>query len=283
MIKQLDFVTLELSKAYLGFSDSRTSQEGSAEIQDDRSLGLEALDSPTDYNGNKIATIDRWIREYQLLENDVLVIVIIVASMHLNLIPAFNLSPQSIFQRESNPNTTSHTSLNREGAYPSLVFLNSNKSASITISIVPVFGEMVIYAAKKELEIANSEIVKTSVNKGGIVVKDDKQKKKILTLYLTVSQFITKYNQNKLDESSAPKYCNSSITIGTYNVNLEEIIKRISGVLLLPLIEEKYVILNATILLVALILLFCMTDFIIFVIIDFVCLLLLLFLFLLLL
>ena len=59
MIKQLDFVTLELSKAYLGFSDSRTSQEGSAEIQDDRSLGLEALDSPTDYNGNKIATITR--------------------------------------------------------------------------------------------------------------------------------------------------------------------------------------------------------------------------------
>ena len=71
MIKQLDIVTLELSKAYLGFSDSRTSQEGSVEIQDDRSLGLEALGSPTDYNGNKIATIACWLREYQLLENDV--------------------------------------------------------------------------------------------------------------------------------------------------------------------------------------------------------------------
>ena len=255
MINQLDFVTRALSKAYCG-----TSYEGSTDIQDGRSLVSEALDSSTHCHADDTAAVDRWIREYHLLDNDVLVIVIIVASMHLNLIPAFNLNPQSIFQRELNSDTNLCTGGNREGAYPSLLFFNSKKSTSITISIVPIFGEMVIYAAKKELETANNENEVNSVKEAGIAVNDIKQKKKILTLYLTVSQFISKCNQNKLVESCVPKHCDSSITIGTYNVKLEEITKRIGSVLLRPLIDEKYVILIKTIFL-----LFSSSDFTFFV------------------
>ena len=233
MMELLEHVLCELSKADIGSSDiSIISQDESVDMQSTKSL-------LSDEFRTSLTRICRWSEKCQLQDNDILVVAIIVASMHLNLSPTFDLSIQSVLQGQIITNTNLSTDVNRGGAYPSLSFLNTKKNASITISIVSVFGEMVVYAAKKVLDISNEEANQRKDNEESISANNNKQKKKILTLYLTVSQYISKSIQNKPNENLVTKNCNEIITIGTYDVKFQLLSDRLSRVLLLPLTDEK--------------------------------------------
>ena len=233
MMELLEHVLCELSKADIGSSDiSIISQDESVDMQSTMSL-------LSDEFRTSLTRICRWSEKCQLQDNDILVVAIIVASMHLNLSPTFDLSIQSVLQGQIITNTNLSTDVNRGGAYPSLSFLNTKKNASITISIVSVFGEMVVYAAKKVLDISNEEANQRKDNEESISANNNKQKKKILTLYLTVSRYISKSKQNKPNENLVTKNCNEIITIGTYDVKFQLLSDRLSRVLLLPLTDEK--------------------------------------------
>ena len=233
MMELLEHVLCELSKADIGSSDiSIISQDESVDMQSTKSLLSDEFRA-------SLTRICRWSEKCQLQDNDILVVAIIVASMHLNLSPTFDLSIQSVLQGQIITNSNLSTDVNRGGAYPSLSFLNTEKNASITISIVSVFGEMVVYAAKKVLDISNEEANQRKDNEESISANNNKQKKKILTLYLTVSQYISKSIQNKPNENLVTKNCNEIITIGTYDVKFQLLSDRLSRVLLLPLTDEK--------------------------------------------
>ena len=233
MMELLEHVLCELSKADIGSSDiSIISQDESVDMQSTKSLLSDEFRA-------SLTRICRWSEKCQLQDNDILVVAIIVASMHLNLSPTFDLSIQSVLQGQIITNSNLSTDVNRGGAYPSLSFLNTKKNASITISIVSVFGEMVVYAAKKVLDISNEEANQRKDNEESISANNNKQKKKILTLYLTVSRYISKSKQNKPNENLVTKNCNEIITIGTYDVKFQLLSDRLSRVLLLPLTDEK--------------------------------------------
>ena len=201
-------------------------------------------------------------------ENDILIIMIVLAAMQLNLNPNFELNLKNILQKDTLPSTTSFPSANRGGAYPPLTFSNHNKTIEITITVVSVFSEMVIYATKKTVNIANMitekrDVISNDMNYVKIAQignieritnekeKSKKEKRKTLTLYLTVNNFIFPYISNF--EKSTEKNENSQnlmvivenyvelIVVGTYSVKLYELTKKISDTLFLPLINEKYV------------------------------------------
>ena len=213
-------------------------------------------------------------------DNDILILVILITAINLNLTPIFNITPSFLFtkklenngiientEKNSQRNTITSTSTVKKGSdYPSLTFFDSKNNSNITISVIPVFDEMVIYAAKKDLTENNDKSkVKENNMKNGV---DTKKKKKILTLYVDVSQFIFPRNDQICDKNDHDNDINdkndknsyksdnndknkndnnrnndrNDVSIGTYDVRLSNLSKRIDNVLFSPHITEKYVI-----------------------------------------
>ena len=157
-----------------------------------------------------------------LAVGEVMMIAIIVTAIQSNLIPTFKVDFMSIRHQDnavtvtsSSTSTASSSEPSKERSaessseskitYPSLTFADKEKTFQITFSMVPIFGEMVIYAMKKIL-IDEENVLFTSniqIKTSGVTNNDVQKikKKKIQTLYIDPNNFIFK-NSDVVEECS---------------------------------------------------------------------------------
>jgi hypothetical protein len=156
-----------------------------------------------------------------LAVGEVMMIAIIIAAIQSNLIPAFQVDYMSIKHQDNAVTVTSSSTSSSSSSepslehsseskitYPSLTFTDKENTFQVTFSMVPIFGEMVIYAMKKIL-VNEKNILSTSniENKTSGDSNDDNdniqktKKKKIQTLYIDPNNFIFK-NSDVVKECS---------------------------------------------------------------------------------
>lgn len=215
-----------------------------------------------------------------LLVGEVIMIAIIVAAIQSSLIPTFHVDLTSIKHKESTAAVTCASftpSSVPKITYPSLTFIDKRHNFHITFSMVPIFGEMVIYAMKKNLLDDNI----TQFKSDAIAESDSQEarrngnkKKMIQTLYMNPNDFISEYSsmeEKNNEEKEINKYSNqlnhdfnlesvtgngidkrdnkvnksrvscecSKIQIGKYVTKFHDLILRIEKTLLDPLLFEK--------------------------------------------
>ena len=130
-----------------------------------------------------------------LLAGDVVMIALIAAAMQFNLIPTFEIDLKTVTQQEiihaisttSRGNSSGQPEHMTKKVYPTLSFTDSRKEFSITFSVVTIFEELVIYAAKSLMNTPKTISAVKSVSKPSLPVK---KKSMISTLYLNPGDFI---------------------------------------------------------------------------------------------
>ena len=145
-----------------------------------------------------------------LLVGEVMMIAIIVAAIQSSLIPTFHVDLTSIKHKDSTAAATC-TSFTPSSApkitYPSLTFIDKRRNFHITFSMVPIFGEMVIYAMKKNLLDDNIIQLKSDAQLSTTTAVADSEsqearrngngkKKMIQTLYMNPNDFISEYSSS---------------------------------------------------------------------------------------
>ena len=118
-----------------------------------------------------------------LLVGEVMLIAIIVAAIQSSLIPTFQVDLTSIGHQESAAAVTRDSSTPSSVTkitYPSLIFIDKGRNFHITFSMVPIFGEMVIYAMKKHLIDENiiQSKANTQLSSSAITSSDSQETKK---------------------------------------------------------------------------------------------------------
>ena len=124
-----------------------------------------------------------------LVVGDIVMIALIAAAMQFNLIPTFEIDVKAVTQQEiiHAISTTGQPERLTKKVYPTLSFTDSRKELSITFSVVTIFEEMVIYAAKSLLNATKTISALKSDSKRSLPIK---KKNMISTLYLNPSDFI---------------------------------------------------------------------------------------------
>ena len=137
-----------------------------------------------------------------LLVGDIVMIALIAAAMQFNLIPTFEIDLKAVTQQEiihaisttSRANVSGQPEHLTKKVYPNLSFTDSRKEFSITFSVVTIFEEMVIYAAKSLINSTKMISASKSDSEHSLPAK---KKNMISTLYLNPSDFIF---SNNVDE-----------------------------------------------------------------------------------
>lgn len=124
-----------------------------------------------------------------LVVGDIVMIALIAAAMQFNLIPTFEIDLKAVTQQEivHAISTTGQPERLTKKVYPTLSFTDSRKELSVTFSVVTIFEEMVIYAAKSLLNTTKTISTLKSDSKQSLPIK---KKNMISTLYLNPSDFI---------------------------------------------------------------------------------------------
>lgn len=217
-----------------------------------------------------------------LLVGDVIMIAIIVAAIQSSLIPTFHVNLTSIKHKESTAAVTCASftpSSVPKITYPSLTFIDKRRNFHITFSMVPIFGEMVIYAMKKNLfdeNVIDAQLLTIAIaDSDSLEAKRNGNKKKMIqTLYMNPNDFISEYSSmdeknneekelnknsyqlnhdfnlefptgNGIDKKDSKFNKNkvscgcSKIQIGKYVTKFHDLVLRIEKTLLDPLLFEK--------------------------------------------
>ena len=151
-----------------------------------------------------------------LLVGEVIMIAIIVAAIQSSLTPTFHVDLTSIKHKDSTAAVTCASftpSSAPKITYPSLTFIDKRRNFHITFSMVPIFGEVVIYAMKKNLLGDNIIQLQSDAHYSTTAIADSEsqearrngnKKKMIQTLYMNPNDFISEYSSS-MDEKNKNK------------------------------------------------------------------------------
>ena len=163
-----------------------------------------------------------------LLVGEVIMIAIIVAAIQSSLIPTFHVDLTSIRHKESTAAVTCASftpSSVPKITYPSLTFIDKRRNFHITFSMVPIFGEMVIYAMKKNL--LDDNVTDAQLSTIAIADSDSQEarrngnkKKMIQTLYMNPNDFISEYSSMDEKNNQEKEFNESSYQLN-HDFNLE--------------------------------------------------------------